>query len=239
MQCMSVLFVLLSPTLDITALSLFDMDGTLVDSTAGVVGAWNLFRKSYPSIDVDHILSCELLLHCRPTLYHFDFVSGTAAHGVRTVDNLKKYCGIQDPEILEVRYLFRSLLLSRLNAVLQAEAQRFEQAIVTTASEQGRQGIVLLPGVNGVMDEVRSHIPLVNKTMYESTKASLDRCCTFLTKPMLGNLHICHAGVRLLRLSFCRYSYTRDLCCVRRCGKGKTLSRPVPLGRSEMWSRSS
>ncbi|KAG6869344.1 hypothetical protein C0993_000097 [Termitomyces sp. T159_Od127] len=28
------------------------MDGTLVDSTAGVVGAWELFREKYPNIDI-------------------------------------------------------------------------------------------------------------------------------------------------------------------------------------------
>jgi hypothetical protein len=48
--------------------SLFDMDGTLVDSTAGVVGAWELFRLSYPSIDVHHILSCELRVDFRVLL---------------------------------------------------------------------------------------------------------------------------------------------------------------------------
>lgn len=37
------------------------MDGTLVDSTAGVVGAWDIFHKSYPDIDVKEILSSE---HC-------------------------------------------------------------------------------------------------------------------------------------------------------------------------------
>lgn len=42
--------------------SLFDMDGTLVDSTAGVVGAWNNLRKSYPHLDVENILSCQSLL---------------------------------------------------------------------------------------------------------------------------------------------------------------------------------
>ncbi|TFY77055.1 hypothetical protein EWM64_g6953 [Hericium alpestre] len=36
---------------------LFDMDGTLIDSTAGVVGAWELFSKQYPWIDVHDILS--------------------------------------------------------------------------------------------------------------------------------------------------------------------------------------
>ena len=35
------------------------MDGTLVDSTAGVVGAWQVFAETYPGIDVDEILSCR------------------------------------------------------------------------------------------------------------------------------------------------------------------------------------
>ena len=39
--------------------SLFDMDGTLVNSTAGVVGAWEVFAQSYPGLDVHNILSCE------------------------------------------------------------------------------------------------------------------------------------------------------------------------------------
>ncbi|KAG6833932.1 hypothetical protein H0H87_007943 [Tephrocybe sp. NHM501043] len=102
---------------------LFDMDGTLVDSTAGVVGAWELFRETYPTIDVRDILS--------------------SAHGVRTVDNLKKYCGIVDPEELE------------------REAERFEAAIVSTSNQNGRQGIVLLPGVTDALAEIAParHLP--------------------------------------------------------------------------------
>lgn len=38
---------------------LFDMDGTLIDSTAGVIGAWKLFKEKYPGLDVEQILSCE------------------------------------------------------------------------------------------------------------------------------------------------------------------------------------
>ena len=38
--------------------SLFDMDGTLVDSTAGVVGAWETFAETYPGLDVENVLSC-------------------------------------------------------------------------------------------------------------------------------------------------------------------------------------
>lgn len=40
--------------------SLFDMDGTLVDSTAGVIGAWELFKEKYPQLDVTQVLSGEL-----------------------------------------------------------------------------------------------------------------------------------------------------------------------------------
>ncbi|KAH7931200.1 HAD-like protein [Leucogyrophana mollusca] len=86
---------------------LFDMDGTLVDSTAGVVGAWETFAKSYPG-----------------------------SHGVRTVENLRKYCGITD------------------EAELEKEAQRFEQAIVDSSKNDGRTGITMLPGVRAIMDEI-------------------------------------------------------------------------------------
>ncbi|KAH8830373.1 phosphatase [Flagelloscypha sp. PMI_526] len=94
------------------------MDGTLVDSTAGVVGAWTEFKKTYPNIEVHDILS--------------------SAHGVRTVDNLKRYCGLHDPIQLE------------------KEAERFENAIITTASEDGRPGLLRLPGVTRVFEEYRT-----------------------------------------------------------------------------------
>lgn len=95
---------------------LFDMDGTLVDSTDGVVGAWHTFSETYPGIKVDDILS--------------------SAHGVRTVENLRKYCGVEDPDELE------------------GEALRFEQAIVDSASMPGRRGIVALPGVKEIMESI-------------------------------------------------------------------------------------
>ncbi|KAI5124950.1 hypothetical protein M0805_007377 [Coniferiporia weirii] len=60
---------------------LFDMDGTLVDSTKGVIGAWNTFKETYPHLNVEEILS--------------------TAHGIRTVDNLRVHCGISDLEELE------------------------------------------------------------------------------------------------------------------------------------------
>jgi glycerol-1-phosphatase len=79
------------------------MDGTLVDSTPGVKGAWNLFRETYPTIDINHILSCEHLYLQYTTVLLLDFFdSDTASHGVRTVENLRNHCSIQDPEILKV-----------------------------------------------------------------------------------------------------------------------------------------
>jgi glycerol 3-phosphatase-1 len=39
--------------------SLFDMDGTLVDSTAGVIGAWETFAETYSGLDIPKILSSE------------------------------------------------------------------------------------------------------------------------------------------------------------------------------------
>ena len=34
------------------------MDGTLLDSMAGVIGAWELFATKYPGLDVKEILRC-------------------------------------------------------------------------------------------------------------------------------------------------------------------------------------
>jgi len=58
---------------------LFDMDGTLIDSTPGVISAWTTFAKDYP-IDLELVLK--------------------ESHGVRLVDSLKLYCGITDPDVL-------------------------------------------------------------------------------------------------------------------------------------------
>ncbi|KAF8887776.1 HAD-like domain-containing protein [Infundibulicybe gibba] len=55
---------------------LFDMDGTLIDSTPGVFKAWDTFSKDYSlgdSIPIVH-----------------------ATHGRRLYDTLKEYCNIQD-----------------------------------------------------------------------------------------------------------------------------------------------
>jgi HAD superfamily hydrolase (TIGR01509 family) len=93
------------------------MDGTLIDSTPGVIAAWELFAETYPTIDVQYILE--------------------NTHGVRTVESLRNFCGVTDPEKLEL------------------EAARFEDAIITTSKENGRSGIVLLPGVRAIIDNLR------------------------------------------------------------------------------------
>jgi len=75
------------------------MDGTLVDSTDGVVGAWETFQESYPDIDINKILKCQWAL----AIYQAANLFCTpASHGIRTVDNLREHCRIQDPDILEV-----------------------------------------------------------------------------------------------------------------------------------------
>ena len=82
------------------------MDGTLVDSTAGVVGAWEVFAASYPHIDVKEILSCEFLPRYHPLIYGVCL----ASHGVRTIDNLRTFCGIDDAGLLEVDGIFLTFL---------------------------------------------------------------------------------------------------------------------------------
>ncbi|KAG8929642.1 hypothetical protein FRC02_005273 [Tulasnella sp. 418] len=49
---------------------LFDMDGTLIDSTPGLLGAWDTFKQDYPHLDLPRILK--------------------TSHGVRSIDTLRK-----------------------------------------------------------------------------------------------------------------------------------------------------
>ncbi|KAK1926762.1 putative phosphatase [Papiliotrema laurentii] len=101
---------------------LFDMDGTLINSSPAVVKAWTLFSESYP-LDLDDILK--------------------SAHGMRTIDVLKKWCHITDPELLE------------------KEVVRFETAILDAAEEIAKSGgdstgIEVLPGVRKLLDDLSS-----------------------------------------------------------------------------------
>jgi len=100
---------------------LFDMDGTLIDSTAGVTGAWDYWGKKYPHLNIHEILR--------------------TSHGVRTIDNLRKW----NPEIPEDQ--------------LEAHVNEFEIEIVNSSKRneaQGQTGIILLPGVQKLIDSLGS-----------------------------------------------------------------------------------
>jgi len=56
---------------------LFDMDGTLIDSTPGVIQAWHTMAKDYNFDPEAAIL---------------------ATHGVRLFDSLRKWCGLEDED---------------------------------------------------------------------------------------------------------------------------------------------
>lgn len=63
---------------------LFDMDGTLIDSTPGVLGAWDTFKKDYPHLDLERILR--------------------TSHGVRSIDTLRKELQLrEDPDESKLR----------------------------------------------------------------------------------------------------------------------------------------
>jgi len=65
------------------------------------------------------------------------------AHGIRTADSLRRYCGLEDPKVLE------------------KEAARFEMEIITASKKEGRQGIVPVPGAREAVHvlEVRAEPP--------------------------------------------------------------------------------
>jgi len=90
---------------------LFDMDGTLLDSTPAVLATWEYFAKEY-TLDLTEVLR--------------------TAHGIRTMDNLRRWCGITDQEQLEqATELFETMIVK--------EAQRLQS--------EGKTGLQVLPGV--------------------------------------------------------------------------------------------
>lgn len=70
------------------------------------------------------------------------------AHGVRTVENLKRFCGITDPEELE------------------REATRFEMEIVSASKRNGRQGIIILPNVKATLAPLQNASPKEGKEIW-------------------------------------------------------------------------
>jgi len=97
------------------------MDGTLIDSSPAVTAAWNLLKETgYDFLDLPHILA--------------------SAHGYRTIDALRKWCKIEDEELLK------------------KEVVRFEEAILANASKPGG-GIIALPGVKTLLDDIQDGLP--------------------------------------------------------------------------------
>ncbi|KAG8752803.1 hypothetical protein FRC12_011783 [Ceratobasidium sp. 428] len=91
---------------------------TLIDSTPGVLGAWDQFGKDYPFLNIQEILE--------------------SSHGVRSIDTLRRWLRLDDEEKLE------------------AEVTRFESEVI-------RHGLVLLPGVQRILDQV-----CTNKSLSET-----------------------------------------------------------------------
>ncbi|WVQ82479.1 hypothetical protein IAT38_004608 [Cryptococcus sp. DSM 104549] len=99
---------------------LFDMDGTLLDSTPAVLATWEYFAKEY-DLDLHEVLR--------------------TSHGVRTIDNMRKWCGITDP------------------VQLRAATELFEGMIVTEAKElqaAGKDGLIALPNVISLLNKLNT-----------------------------------------------------------------------------------
>ncbi|KZT62081.1 HAD-like protein [Calocera cornea HHB12733] len=82
---------------------LFDMDGTLVESTPAVVGAWETFQKSYPHLDLTEVLQ--------------------NSHGIRTIENLRNYCKISHEEHLAAEVVRFEAEIVRNGERLKAEGK--------------------------------------------------------------------------------------------------------------------
>jgi glycerol 3-phosphatase-1 len=99
--------------------------GLQINSIAGIEGAWQSFSDTYPGLNVPEILARKLYLCLLSTLCLY---YSTEAHGIRTADSLRRYCGLEDPKVLE------------------KEAARFEMEIINASKKEGRPGIVPIPG---------------------------------------------------------------------------------------------
>ncbi|KGB78993.1 glycerol-1-phosphatase [Cryptococcus deuterogattii 99/473] len=108
-----------------TRAMLFDMDGTLLDSTPAVLATWEYFAKEY-NLNLREVLR--------------------TSHGVRTVDNMRKWCGIEDPiQLKDATETFESMIVS--------EAKQLQAA--------GKDGLIALPNVLPLLKKLNtSSIPV-------------------------------------------------------------------------------
>lgn len=97
---------------------LFDMDGTLLASTPAVLATWDYYAREY-SLDLTEVLK--------------------TSHGVRTIDNLRQWCGLTD------------------QAALEEATDHFESMIVSEAKRlqsEGKPGLQILPGVSNILERL-------------------------------------------------------------------------------------
>lgn len=87
-----------------------NLGSTLIDSTPGVIHAWDTFGKQY-GFDGAEAVEGKHALHYISYLPELLSLA-KATHGVRLVDSLTKWCSISDPAILKVNPLNFRLLLS-------------------------------------------------------------------------------------------------------------------------------
>ncbi|CAD6569688.1 MAG: hypothetical protein TREMPRED_005420 [Tremellales sp. Tagirdzhanova-0007] len=92
------------------------MDGTLLGSTPAVLATWEFYAREY-SLDLTEVLK--------------------TSHGVRTIDNLRRWCGLTDQAALEeATNAFEMMIIS--------EAQRLQS--------EGKSGLQILPGVSELLN---------------------------------------------------------------------------------------
>ncbi|KAK4687674.1 hypothetical protein P7C73_g2447, partial [Tremellales sp. Uapishka_1] len=105
----------IAPTTTTAGAFLFDMDGTLLDSTPAVLATWQFFAEKY-NLDLSEVLR--------------------TSHGVRTIDNMRNWCGLTtQSELEEATELFESMIVS--------EAKRLQ--------DSGERGLEVLPGVQDLI----------------------------------------------------------------------------------------
>ncbi|KAG9314688.1 HAD-like domain-containing protein [Chiua virens] len=93
---------------------LFDLDGTLIDSTPGVIYAWDEFRKQYTYLpsDIAHL-----------------------THGRRLKDTLREHCRITDEMVLEKEIMRFELLVVHQRDGLGPQVLNGAQKLLNELSE--------------------------------------------------------------------------------------------------------
>ena len=104
---------------------LFDMDGTLIDSTPAVNATWVEFAKEY-NLDIDHVL-------------HY-------SHGHRTVENLKRYIpSLEGDALMKEVVRFES-------RILEIAQENMDRAIKTGNADCT---IIAMPGARPLLEQIQ------------------------------------------------------------------------------------